>query len=230
MDSPEQRPRSHIDDEYRDPLPPVGPAGVAPLQPSLNGPGARRNSLYSNIPGYTLMVAGQRSGKTSFLRLLLDTSNIAPTVSKEQLTPLAKFIQGSNGHTNHIRPVSVDVILDSPDSGAPQPVSLTLIDTPSLDFSDEGSSERVITGILDHIDSRFADTSEDVSSLLPISLFRLLCPSCDPDLSPFPLRCFGFRKRTEIIMSICKCSVFTPDAYFHSRCMRLGLIINACHP
>lgn len=168
MDSPEQRPRSHIDDEYKDSLPPIGPAGVAPLQPSLNGPGARRNSVYSNIPGYTLMVAGQRCGKTSFLRLLLDTSNIAPTVSKEQLTPLAKFIQGSNGHTTHIRPVSVDVILDSPDSGAPQPVSLTLIDTPSLDFSDEVSSERVITGILDHIDSRFADASEDVSSLLPI--------------------------------------------------------------
>ena len=143
------------------------------------------------MPGYTLMVAGQRSGKTSFLRLLLDTSNIAPTVSKEQLTPLAKFIQGSNGHTSHIRHVSVDVILDSPDSGAPQPVSLTLIDTPSLDFSDELSSERAITDILDHIDSRFADSSEDVSPLLPTSLSPLCCPSCDPDsLRPFPLWSF----------------------------------------
>ena len=191
MDSPEQRPRSHPDDDYKDLLPPVGTVGVAPPQPSLNGPGARRNSVYSNIPGYTLMVAGQRSGKTSFLRLLLDTSNIAPTVSKEQLTPLAKFIQGSNGHTTHIRHVSVDVILDSPDSGAPQPVSLTLIDTPSLDFSDEVSSERVITDILDHIDSRFAETFEDVSSPLPISPSRSLCPSCDPDSSRFPLWSFG---------------------------------------
>ena len=164
MDSPEQRPKPHIDDDHKDSLPPVGPAGVPPLQSSLNGLGTRRNSVYSSIPGYTLMVAGQRSGKTSFLRLLLDTSNIAPTVSKEQLTPLAKFIQGSNGHTSHIRHVSVDVILDSPDSGAPQPVSLTLIDTPSLDFSDEVSSERANTDILDHIDSRFADSSDDVSS------------------------------------------------------------------
>ena len=147
--------------------------------------------MYSNIPGYTLMVAGQRSGKTSLLRLLLDTSNIAPTVSKEQLTPLAKFIQGSSGHTTHIRHVSVDVILDSPDSGAPQPVSLTLIDTPSLDFSDEVSSERVLTDILDHIDSRFADSSDDVSSLPPISPSRLLYPSCDPDSSRFPLWSFG---------------------------------------
>ena len=187
MDSPEQRPRSHLDDDYKDPLPPVGPAGVAPLQSSLNGLGARRNSVYANIPGYTLMVAGQRSGKTSFLRLLLDTSNIAPTVSKEQLTPLAKFIQGSNGHTSHIRHVSVDVILDSPDSGTPQAVSLTLIDTPSLDFSDEVSSERVITDILDHIDSRFADSPDDVSPLSPPSLFRSLCPSCDPDSSRSPL-------------------------------------------
>ena len=187
MDSPEQRPRPHIDDEYKDSLPPVGPAGVAPFHSSLNGLGARRNSVYSNIPGYTLMVAGQRSGKTSFLRLLLDTSNIAPTVSKEQLIPVAKFIQGSNSHTSRIRHVSVDVILDSPDSGAPQPVSLTLIDTPSLDFSDEVSSERVITDILDHIDSRFADSPDDVSPLPPISLSRLLCPSCDPNSSRFPL-------------------------------------------
>ena len=191
MDSPEQRPRSHIDDDYKDPLPPVGPAGVAPPQSSLNGLGARRNSVYTNIPGYTLMVAGQRSGKTSFLRLLLDTSNIAPTVSKEQLTPLAKFIQGSNGHTSHIRHVSVDVILDSPDSGTPQPVSLTLIDTPSLDFSDEVSSERVITDILDHIDSRFADSPDDVSSFPLITLLRSLCPPCDPDSSRFCLCSFG---------------------------------------
>jgi len=187
MDTSEQRPRQHVNDDYKDTLPPVGPAGVAPLQSSLNGLGVRRNSVYANIPGYTLMVAGQRSGKTSFLRLLLDTSNIAPTVSKEQLTPLAKFIQGSNGHTSHIRHVSVDVILDSPDSGAPQPVSLTLIDTPSLDFSDEVSSERVITDILDHIDSRFADGSDDDVSASPSNPhLPFVCPSCDPDSSRFP--------------------------------------------
>ena len=181
--------------------------------------------MYSNIPGYTLMVAGQRSGKTSFLRLLLDTSNIAPTVSKEQLTPLAKFIQGSNGHTSHIRHVSVDVILDSPDSGAPQPVSLTLIDTPSLDFSDEVSSERVITDILDHIDSRFADSSDDVSPPPPIS--PLCCVRhVIPTLRAFPFGPSGHRKRTETIMFTCECPVSVLDAYFRSRYMRSGLIIH----
>ena len=225
MDSPEQRPRSHIDDDYKDSLPPVGPAGVAPAQPSLSDPGARRNSVYSNIPGYTLMVAGQRSGKTSFLRLLLDTSNIAPTVSKEQLTPLAKFIQGSNGHTTHIRHVSVDVILDSPDSGAPQPVSLTLIDTPSLDFSDEVSSERVITDIIDHIDSRFADTSEDVSLLPSIPPSSVCCiHHVIPTLHAFPFGPLGYRQRMGTIMFTCKYPVFILDAYFHPRCMRSGLI------
>ena len=179
-----------------------------------------------NIPGYTLMVAGQRSGKTSFLRLLLDTSNIAPTVSKEQLTPLAKFIQGSSGHTSHIRHVSVDVILDSPDSGTPQPVSLTLIDTPSLDFSDEVSSERVITDILDHIDSRFADSPDDVSPLphppRPVRCVRHVIPT----LRALPFVPSGCRKRTEIITFTCKYPVFILDAYFHSRCMRSG----AYHP
>ena len=181
--------------------------------------------MYANIPGYTLMVAGQRSGKTSFLRLLLDTSNIAPTVSKEQLTPLAKFIQGSNGHTSHIRHVSVDVILDSPDSGAPQPVSLTLIDTPSLDFSDEVSSERVITDILDHIDSRFADGSDDVSSSPSNPPLPFVCPSCDPDSSRFSpfflLRDTGNERKPSCSLVSIPRSSWTRIS---TRCMRSGLI------
>ena len=229
MDTSEQRPRQHVDDDYKDSLPPVGPAGVAPLQSSLNGLGVRRNSVYANIPGYTLMVAGQRSGKTSFLRLLLDTSNIAPTVSKEQLTPLAKFIQGSNGHTSHIRHVSVDVILDSPDSGTPQPVSLTLIDTPSLDFSDEVSSERVITDILDHIDSRFADGSDDVSPSPSNPPLPFVSPSCDPDSSRFPpfflLRDIGNERKPSCSLVSIPRSSWTRIS---TRCMRSGLINHLC--
>jgi hypothetical protein len=136
--------------------------------PSVNGSSSanRKNTVFGQIPGYTLMVAGQRSGKTSFLRLLLDTSNIAPTVSKEQLMSVARFIQGCSSHTSHIRHVSVDVILDSPEAGVPHPVTLTLIDTPSLDFGDGAASERGITDILRHVDSRFAESVEDASPLL----------------------------------------------------------------
>lgn len=114
------------------------------------------------INGYTLMVAGQRTGKTSFLRLLLDSTEISQTATKEQLASVAKFIQGCSGHTSHIRTASVDVELDVESNGVLQPLALTLVDTPSLKFDDD-SSERMVTEILRHVESRFAEGIEDVS-------------------------------------------------------------------
>jgi hypothetical protein len=108
------------------------------------------------------MVAGQRTGKTSFLRLLLDTSDISPMATKEQLVSVAKFVQGSCGHTSHIRTASVDIQLDLHGNGIQQRLSLTLVDTPSLDFDDEPSSERLVLDMLRHVDSRFAEGVEDV--------------------------------------------------------------------
>jgi hypothetical protein len=118
----------------------------------------------SGIPsGYTLMVAGQRTGKTSFLRLLLDTSDIASSATKDQLTSVAKFVQGCSGHTSHIRTASIDIELALHGKGALRRLTLTLVDTPSLDFSDEASSDRHISEMLRHVDSRFAEGVEDVS-------------------------------------------------------------------
>jgi septin family protein len=110
------------------------------------------------------MVAGERSGKTSFLRLLLDTSNIAPTASREQLSSVARFVQRCRDRTTHIQHLSVDVILDSPETGIPRPVTLTLIDTPSLYFENREKSETVINEILRHLDARFAQSVEGASS------------------------------------------------------------------
>lgn len=152
MDNHEQWPRHEVDFK-------------ALAGPAIDGTASatRRNSN-AQIPGYTLMVAGQRSGKTSFLRLLLDTSNIANTASNDQLASVARFVHGSSGHTQQTRYASVDVILDSPDAGGPQPVTLTLVDTPSLNFADESASQRTISDILAHVDSRFADSADEVST------------------------------------------------------------------
>jgi len=154
MDTHEQWPRHEEDNVDQTPH----------VLPAINGSSSTRRNSTAQIPGYTLMVAGQRSGKTSFLRLLLDTSNLAPTVSKEQVLSVARFVQGCSRHTTSIRHTSVDVILDSPDSGVPQPVTLTLIDTPSLNFSDEVASQRGISDILAHVDSRFAESVEKESN------------------------------------------------------------------
>lgn len=118
----------------------------------------------ANVGAYTLMVAGQRTGKTSFLRLLLDTSDISPSTTKDQLASVAKFVQGCSGHTSNIRTASIDVELDTLGNGVLQRLGLTLVDTPSLDFQDEASAERLVLEILRHVDSRLAEGIEDVSS------------------------------------------------------------------
>ncbi|KAJ7175902.1 GTP binding protein [Mycena filopes] len=116
---------------------------------------ARAHSTASAGPGgktqLTLLVAGCRGGKSSFLRLLIDTSEIASNASKEQLHDVARFVQGCAGHTSALRTVSVDI-----DDGG-QPLALTLVDTPSLDFSDDASAERGVSETLRFIESRLAE-------------------------------------------------------------------------
>jgi hypothetical protein len=116
----------------------------------------------NDISGYTVMVAGQRTGKTSFLRLLLDTSEISATATKDQLASVAKFVQGCSGHTSHIRTASINIDHDTDQTGTRQVLTLTLVDTPSLAFEDETSTERAIHEILRHVESRFAEGIDDV--------------------------------------------------------------------
>lgn len=110
---------------------------------------------------FTLLVAGCRGGKTSFLRLLLDTSDISPNVAKDQLASVAKFVQGCSGHTSNIRTASIDINLDVEGNGGRQCLGLTLIDTPSLDFQDEATSERLLAENIRLIDNRFTEGLED---------------------------------------------------------------------
>lgn len=98
-------------------------------------------------------------GKTSFLRLLLDTSDIAPSNSKEHLASVAKFVHGSSGHTSYFRTTSVDI-----DTDTGHFIGLNLVDSPSLDFRDDVVSERTITETLRLIDARFLEGLEDVSA------------------------------------------------------------------
>jgi hypothetical protein len=132
-----------------------------------NGPAGESSSnvgaMNGAMNGYTLMVAGRRTGKTSFLRLLLDTSEVSRTATKDQLTSVAKFVQGCSGHTSHIRTASIDVELDVDGSGRVRPLALTVVDTPSLDFTDEASSERIVSEMLRYVESRLAEGLEDVS-------------------------------------------------------------------
>ncbi|TFK40803.1 GTP binding protein [Crucibulum laeve] len=120
----------------------------------------RHEAPDTSRPEFTLLVAGCRGGKTSFLRLLLDSSDIHPRASKDQLASVAKFVQGCSGHTSYIRTASIDINVDDANGGK-QCLGLTLIDTPSLDFKDEANAERLLSETIRHIDSRFAEGIED---------------------------------------------------------------------
>ncbi|KAH9947586.1 hypothetical protein B0H21DRAFT_778411 [Amylocystis lapponica] len=136
-----------------------------------------------DISGYTLMVAGRRTSKTSFLRLLLDTSIVSQNVSRDQLASVSKFVQGCSGHTSHVRAVSIEIDLTAGDNDEPQPLSLTLIDTPSLDFDDEPAYQRTVSDILRHVDSRFVESIEDERKALAGDHHVHLCIYfLDPDL------------------------------------------------
>ncbi|KAI0712103.1 hypothetical protein C8Q76DRAFT_621658 [Earliella scabrosa] len=111
--------------------------------------------------GYTLMVAGRRTGKTSFLRLLLDTCSLSSSVTRDQLASVAKFVQGCSGHTAHLRSVSIDIDLAPDEADEELPLSLTLIDTPSLDFEDDASAQRTLQDILRHVEGRLTEGLED---------------------------------------------------------------------
>lgn len=106
------------------------------------------------------------------LRLLLDSCLISPRASKDQLASVAKFVQGSASHTSHIRTTSITVDLE--ESGGD--FTLSLIDTPSLDFKDDSVTERSIAETLRFIEGRLGEAADPVrplSSLLPQQPFIL---------------------------------------------------------
>ena len=104
-------------------------------------------------------MGGHDTGKTSLLRLLLDTSDISPSATVEQRASLERFLQGGLEQTQAIKTACVEISESRYDR-----VLLTVIDTPGLDFSEgrELSVERQVTKIIRYIDQQYADTMIEV--------------------------------------------------------------------
>lgn len=105
------------------------------------------------------VVGGRGTGKTSLLRLLLETSDISPTATEEQRVSLERFLNGSLKHSQHINTACVEIHESRYDR-----VLLTVIDTPGLDFGDgrELRVERQVSGIIKYLDTQYADTMNEV--------------------------------------------------------------------
>ncbi|KAF8272252.1 hypothetical protein EI94DRAFT_1796383 [Lactarius quietus] len=112
-----------------------------------SGPTARVGQRRTRVPPkFNLMVAGaQGTGKTSLLRLLLDTADISPAATAEQRA-------------------SFDISCVSRFDR----VLLSVIDTPGLDFQEgrELKLERQVSGIMKYLDGLYADTMSEESKVV----------------------------------------------------------------
>ncbi|KIY45586.1 hypothetical protein FISHEDRAFT_60990 [Fistulina hepatica ATCC 64428] len=142
--------------------------------PFVSGETNGASQTSSELPEFSLLVAGARGGKTSFLRLMLDTAEISSLASQEQLDSVARFLQGAGGPTVHIRTATVEVVIG-------QRFDLNIVDTPSLDFSRPGAAETTITDILDYVEERFNEAADNAWGPKPDRFVHLCVYFIDPD-------------------------------------------------
>lgn len=105
------------------------------------------------------VVGGQGTGKTSLLRLLLETAEISPTASTEQHDAMKKFLNAGTRRTQAIQTACVEIC-----ESRFERLLFTVIDSPGLDFSDgrELRLERQVAGVINYLDSQYADTMSEV--------------------------------------------------------------------
>ncbi|KAG6831925.1 hypothetical protein H0H92_006526 [Tricholoma furcatifolium] len=125
----------------------------------------RYNQRRARIPPtFNLMVVGSKgTGKTSLLRLLLDTADISPTATIDQQTALDRFLRGPTKSTKSIETACIETCESRFDR-----VLLSVIDTPGLDFAagKELKLERQVNDIMKYIDAQYADTLSEESKVV----------------------------------------------------------------
>ena len=106
------------------------------------------------------MVGGKQTGKTSLLRLLLETADVSPVATADQRSALDRFLKNSVKSTSSIQSACVEICESRFDR-----ILFSGIDTPGLDFQQgkELKLERQIASILRYIDTQYADTMSEVS-------------------------------------------------------------------
>ncbi|KAG6890627.1 hypothetical protein C0995_006603 [Termitomyces sp. Mi166 len=110
-----------------------------------------------------LVVGGKGTGKTSLLRLLLDTADISPTATIDQKAALDRFLQGSTKPTQSIETACIELCESRFDR-----VLLSVVDTPGLDFTEgkELKLERQVNSIIKYVDAQYADTLSEESKVV----------------------------------------------------------------
>ncbi|KAJ7107281.1 septin family protein [Mycena crocata] len=115
-------------------------------------------------PTFNLMVVGGKgTGKTSLLRLLLETADVSPTATVDQRAAVQRFLRGSPKATPAIQTACVEICESRFDR-----VLFSVIDTPGLDFLEgrELKLERQVNGIIRYVDAQYADTMSEESKVV----------------------------------------------------------------
>ncbi|KAJ7175901.1 septin family protein [Mycena filopes] len=115
-------------------------------------------------PTFNLMVVGGKgTGKTSLLRLLLDTADVSPTATVDQRAAVQRFLRGHPKATQSIQTACVEICESRFDR-----VLFSVIDTPGLDFVEgrELKLERQVNTIIKYIDAQYADTMSEESKVV----------------------------------------------------------------
>ncbi|KAH6912615.1 Septin-domain-containing protein [Coprinopsis sp. MPI-PUGE-AT-0042] len=115
-------------------------------------------------PTFNLMVTGAKgTGKTSLLRLLLETAEVSPTATPDQKIALEGFLKGSTKSTQTIQAACVEISESRFDR-----ILFSVIDTPGLDFQEgrELKLERQVNAVIKYIDQQYADTMSEESKVV----------------------------------------------------------------
>ncbi|KAF8964397.1 septin family protein [Flammula alnicola] len=115
-------------------------------------------------PTFNLMVVGGKgTGKTSLLRLLLETADTSPGATVDQKAAVDRFLKGSTKATQAIQTACVEICESRFDR-----VLFSVIDTPGLDFLEgrELKLERQVNSVLKYVDAQYADTMSEESKVV----------------------------------------------------------------
>lgn len=120
------------------------------------------------------VVGGKGTGKTSLLRLLLETADISPGATGDQKAAMDNFLKGSTKATQGIQTACIEICESRFDR-----VLFSVIDTPGFDFLEgrELKLERQVSSVIKYVDAQYADTLGEVRSLVlkrPVGAKRFL--------------------------------------------------------
>ncbi|KAH7885218.1 Septin-domain-containing protein [Phlebopus sp. FC_14] len=184
----------------------------SPSSAATNPTGRRAHRKNRTPPAFNLMVVGGRgTGKTSLLRLLLNTADISPNITDDQRAALSHFLKDGLKTTQTIDSACVEICESRYDR-----VLLTVIDTPGLDFSAgrELSVERQVTSFIKYLDTQYADTMNEESKVMRQSKGDQHVHLCIFMIDPTSIMCTNARRAKPSLpgRSVSETTISLPDA------------------